>query len=298
MALLRGLVRGGWTQLVVVHLDHGLRGAASTRDARFVAALAKRLGLEAVCGKVDVMAKVRAGEGSMEAVAREARYRFFATVAQRFDCPGVLLGHHAGDQVETLLFNLFRGSGLAGLGGMHPERSRTIALDSESITLRLLRPMLAIRREMIDAYVRENHFRFREDASNASTEPTRNAIRLELLPLIEKTMGRDVEAALLRSATIFRDEEAWLASQVPPPEPGALALSQLRAEPLALQRRRIQAWLAASGVPGIGFREVELVRSLYAEPVGPGPAKVNLPGNWYARRREKQLFLEGPDKVQ
>jgi len=298
VALLHGLVRGGWTGLVVAHLDHGLRGAASTRDARFVTALAKRLGLESVCGTVDVAARVKAGEGSTEAVARELRYRFLATEARRLETRNVVLGHHAEDQVETCLLNLFRGSGLAGLSGMHVERRREVLLGAETVTLRLLRPMLALRREMIDAYLREHRFRFREDATNASTGPTRNAIRLELLPLIRKTMGREVDEAILRSATIARDEEAWLASLLPAPGPGPLLLAELRREPVAWQRRRLQAWLAVSGVPGIGFREVERVRSLYREgeepPDGTLPAKVNLPGGWHARRREKRLFLEPP----
>lgn len=292
VALLHGLVRGGWRGLVVAHLDHGLRGAASRRDARFVAALAKRLGLEAVCGAVDVAARVEAGEGSVETVARELRYRFLASEAHRLGLRTVILGHHAEDQVETVLLNLFRGSGLAGLGGMLVEREREVPLGRETVTLRLLRPMLAIRRTVIEDYLREHGFNYREDATNASTASTRNALRLELLPLVRSIMGREVDDAILRGATIARDEEAWLASLLPMPEPGPLSVPELRREPLAFQRRRLQGWLAASGVPGVGFREVERVRSLYAE--ADGPAKVNLPGGWHARRREKQLFLEPP----
>ena len=81
----------------------------------------------------------------------------------------------------------------------------------------------------------------------------------------------------------------WL-SALAGEETGA-ELGLLRKMPLAQQRRRILAWLRTSGVPGVGFDQVEIVRSLLA--TGPGvPAKVNLPGNWHARRRAKRLFLE------
>lgn len=288
VALLHALTEAGFRRLIVCHLNHGLRGRAAAADARFVAALAARLGLESVVEKAEVARLAKERGLSLETAARQARYGFFARVARERRCRMLFLAHHAGDQVETFLFNLFRGAGRAGLGGMSPDTVRGEA----GVKLRLLRPLLGVWREEIDAYLQSRGARFREDASNQSAEFTRNRVRHELLPVLERVFGRDVRPAVWRAATILREEEAWLAALAEAGEPGAeLALPLLKSQPLAQQRRRILAWLRHGGVPDAGFGEVETVRSLLG--AGPqSPAKVNLPGNWHARRRAKRLFLE------
>jgi len=288
VALLEALVRLGFEKLVVCHLDHGLRGRASAGDARFVAALAKRLGLEAETGRADVAEE--AGGSSLETAAREARYRFFAQAARRRRAGRVILAHHADDQVETLLFNLFRGTGLAGLGGMKPFSRRAIRLEEgRPVHLALYRPMLGLWREEIDAYVAARRLRYREDASNRSMEPMRNRIRHELIPAVERLFGRAVRPALLRTAELAREEEALLGELAGPAPEGALDVPTLKAQPVALQRRQILAWLRRAGVPEAGYELVERVRALLA---GGAPAKVNLPGGRHVRRREKRLFIE------
>ena len=117
VALLHALVEAGFRRLIVCHLNHGLRGRAAAADARFVATLAARLGLECESEQVDVARLAKKMGQSLETAAREVRYAFFARVARRRRCRSLFLGHHAGDQVETFLFNLFRGSGRGGLGG-------------------------------------------------------------------------------------------------------------------------------------------------------------------------------------
>ncbi len=293
VALLHALVSGGWRRLIVCHFNHRLRGRASGGDARFVAALARRFGLELESGAEEVAALAARQRLSLEAAARQARYGFFASVARRRRTQTLLLGHHAGDQVETVLFNLLRGTGLTGLGGIASQRELAITPPGgrTPVRLRLLRPMLTIPRAEIDAYVAEHRLRFREDASNATVGYTRNAVRHQLLPLAKEIMGREVEGAILRLAESARAEEAWLQSLLPAPEEGSLPLPSLRADPLARQRRRLQRWMSAAGVPSIGWREVELVRSLLEVE---RPAKVNLPGGWHARRRGGLLFLEPP----
>ncbi len=291
MALLHALLAQGFEKLVMCHLDHGLRGEESAGDARFVAETAASLGLECECETLDV-AKLATKTGcSVETAARNARYEFFARIAKRRDCGTVFVAHHADDQVETFLFNLFRGAGRPGLGGMEADSERAVTIrngeETAAVSLRLLRPMLGVWRQEIDEYVDANAIRFREDASNASLDYTRNRIRHELIPLAERIFGRKVNPAVQRAAEILRAEDEWLASLVSP-DSEELAVPELRAQPLALQRRRIFAWLRQRGVPDCGFAEVELVRSL----MDGERAKINLPGNWHARRREKRLFLE------
>ena len=290
VALLHALVEAGFKRLVICHLNHGLRGRAAAADARFVATLAAKLGLELESEKTDVAALAAQTGQSLETAARQARYAFFARVARKRRCRALFLAHHAGDQVETFLFNLFRGAGRAGLGGMRRTSERTV----DGVRLRVLRPMLGVWREAIDAYITAHGLRFREDASNRAIVFTRNRIRHTLFPVLEEVFGRDVRQALWRASAILQAEEEWLEALVG--EAGALpeaelATPLLQSQPVALQRRRILGWLRENGIPDAGFEQVEAVRSLL-EPGQHTCAKVNLPGGWHARRRAKRLFLE------
>jgi tRNA(Ile)-lysidine synthase len=298
VALLHALRAAGVESLTVCHLNHGLRRAAAAGDARFVAALAKRLGLETEIEKADVAQRAATRGQSIETAARAARYEFFARVARKRRCHNLFLAHHADDQVETFLFNLFRGTGRAGLGAINPDCERLIPTatgttaprSAAGVRLRLLRPMLGIWRREIDGYIAAHRLRYREDASNLSPDHTRNRIRHELLPIVETVFGRDVRPAVWRAAEILRAEEEWLAGLAGVEVSEELAVPELRSQPVAQQRRRILDWLRRQGVPDTSFEQVETVRSLLQGE----HAKVNLPGNWHARRREKRLFLERP----
>ena len=294
VALLRALIEAGFSRLTVCHLDHGLRGRSSSADARFVERLAAGHGLDFVSEKADVRAMADSAGQSLETAARNARLAFFARIAKARRCRTVLLAHHAGDQAETLLFNLFRGAGRTGLAGMAVDSEyRVDSGRGRPAVLRLVRPMLHVTREEIDAFVAARSLRFREDASNALPAFTRNRIRHELLPLAEAIFGRDVRPALVRTADILRAEDECLAALAGPSGEEMLSVTELRAQPPAVQRRRILAWLRAAKVPEPGFEAVERVRALLDGPC----AKTNLPGGWHARRREKRLFLEPPARV-
>ena len=288
MALLHGLWTAGYRQLVVCHLNHGLRGEAAATDAGFVRRLADGYELPVEIGLTDVPTLAREQKRSLEAAAREARYRFFAGVAGRRRCRTLVLAHHADDQAETFLFNLLRGAGPAGLAGMSGDTTRQIGRCS----LRIVRPLLAVWRGEVDAYVRLHGLEWREDATNADpAASTRNRLRAEVLPLLERAMGRPVKETLWRTADILRAEEAWWemlrAGDSPPAD--KLPVQVLRSQPLAAQRRTVLQWLSSHGVTGVGYLEVENVLSLLETG---GPAKVNLPGGRFARRRAGRLFIE------
>ena len=286
VALLHLLLGAGFGKLVVCHLDHALR-AESAEDARFVAQLAKRLGLKAVIARENVAARAKRKGQSLETAAREARYAFFARVARVEKCPRLFLAHHADDQVETLLFNLFRGSAAAGLAGMRALTERTVG----GVTLQIARPLLGIWREEINAHISQHQLAFREDASNTDPRHMRNRLRHEIIPALERAFGRDIRRSVWRAAEILRDEDDFLASQPALRDlPERLDTTALLGLPVALQRRVIHAWLRARGVNGVGFDEVEGVRGLLTG----RRAKLNLPGGLHARRRARQLFLEGP----
>jgi tRNA(Ile)-lysidine synthase len=281
VALLHILAEAGWANLVVCHLDHGLRGAKSRGDSAFVRKLAERLGYPCETAVARTKARAREKSESLELAARTLRHEFFAECAKRHRCFRLILAHHADDQVETILFNFLRGTGAAGLAGME-----TIgALGKFAV----FRPMLEVSRRQISAYATEHRIRFREDASNASLLHTRNRIRHTLIPAIEASVGPSFHAALRRAARIFGEEHALLESLLPP-EGAEMSCAELRALPLALRRRATLRWLRSHEITDAGFAEVERVLSLL-DPAS-GPAKINLPGNLHARRRQGKIFIE------
>ncbi|MEM7384691.1 MAG: tRNA lysidine(34) synthetase TilS [Verrucomicrobiota bacterium] len=171
-----------YPDLTVVHVDHQLR-AESSEDALFVADLAKQLECPSVVRPIDVKTMASTWKCSIETAARRARHEVFAEIRAEKKAGGVFLGHHADDQVETILFRLFRGSGVSGLGGMREDT--TIEIGGKA--LRLMRPLLRCWRSEIDQYVEANKIVFREDRSNAKPDHLRNRIRHQL---IRKSIGR------------------------------------------------------------------------------------------------------------
>ena len=288
VTLLHLLVERGYQKLIVCHLDHGLRGRVARADANFVARLAARLKLKSVCERADVPALARTRGISLETAAREARWDFFRRAARGERVRGIFLGHHADDQVETFLFHLLRGAGPAGLSAMHRV--------SASGKLGVFRPLLGVWREEIDGWLGERGIRWREDATNADPTHTRNRIRRVILPALAKSLGREVKPAIWRAAELLGAEEEWidvLLAQEISAIGAELEVKALRDEPLAKQRRLLRAWLLRGGVSG-GFAEIELVRSLLDPDAQGRPAKINLPGDRHARRRNGRLWLEPP----
>ena len=287
VALLRCMVDLGYDKLVVCHLDHQLRGRFSQADARFVEKLAKSYQVGFELGSANVGALAKNKKMSIEAAAREARYSFFARVAKRRRCHTIFLAHHADDLAETFLINLFRGTGLTGLGAMREVATRRI----DNVGLTIVRPLLSVWRDEIDSYVREHRLRFREDASNKNLAPLRNRIRHRVIPYLEKTFRRNIRQNIWRTATIAAEEENWIDNQmrVSPHREDRLSVKGLRALPVALQRRTILKWLRAQNLSEIGFEAIERVRSL----VDPDArvAKVNLADNQHVRRRAGELFI-------
>jgi tRNA(Ile)-lysidine synthase len=288
VALLHQLVDLGYGRLVVCHLNHQLRGGASGADAKFVERVAARLDCELEMERTDVAVRARESKQSVETAGRIARHKFFARVARRRRCHTLFLGHHADDLVETFLMNLFRGAGPTGFGGMREISSLRVS----GTELKIVRPLLGIWRDEIDAYVKGRRIKFREDATNEDLGPVRNRMRRRVIPYIEKQMGRQVRSSIWRAALIAADEADWIESLVDCKQTEAEQMDpvKLRAQPRALQRRTIYKWLQAQGIGDLDFDLIERVRAL-VEPDAP-TAKTNLPRGRHVRRRAKKIFIE------
>ncbi len=219
VALLRALHACG-IPMTVAHVNHKLRGADSDADEAFVHELCATLGVECRVKAADVAA-LAAGE-NLESTARGVRYEFFAEVAKEGGAAWIATAHTADDQAETVLHRLVRGTGLQGLRGIAREkwavgrgqwagaertegkerRTTDGLLDSAHCplpTAHLLRPLLALTRADVLAYLASINQPYREDVTNADTRFTRNRIRHELLPLL-KTFNPDVVSALAHLA--------------------------------------------------------------------------------------------------
>jgi tRNA(Ile)-lysidine synthase len=286
VTLLHWLVNLGYTNLIVCHLNHQLRGRSSIADASFVGKMAKRYHAKFELGSENIPGLAAKQKMSIETAAREARYKFFAETARGRKCKTIFLAHHADDLVETFLINLFRGSGTTGLRAIREISTRRM----HGIDLIIARPLLRVWRKEIDIYVRKHRIKFREDASNKNLNPLRNRIRHRIIPYLEKILGRNIRAGIWRAAAIAGEEEDWINGQLSDATNVELSVTKLRALPVALQRRAILKWLRAQSISELGFHVVEEVRSLI-EPGG-RVAKINLAKGCHARRRAGKIFVE------
>lgn len=286
VALLHWLVESGYKRLVACHLNHQLRGTSSDRDARFVKKFVESYDVDLEMGSANVKTLATKQRMSIEAAAREARYKFFAQIAKQRRAQTIFLGHHADDLVETFFINLFRGSGASGLGAMREVSKRRI----NDVDLTIVRPFLGIWRSEIDEFIAQRRLQFREDESNKDVAALRNRIRHRIIPYLEKTLGRNIRQNIFRAAMIVAEEEDWIEDHLPNASDADLAVAELRELPVALQRREILKWLRAQRITDVGFDVVENVRSLLGHDAG--IAKVNLPRNRHVRRRAGKIFIE------
>ena len=212
------LARAAGCAPVAHHVDHGIR-AGSGAEAEQARTIADRLGIEFVLHTVSV-----APGPNLEARARDAR---FAVLPE-----GVATGHTADDQAETVLLRLLRGSGTTGLAAIAPDPSH---------------PLLGLRRAETTALCEELGVEVVVDPTNLTSDPARNRVRHELLPLACDIARRDVVPILARTADLLRDDDVQLATLA-----AAIDATDARAvasAPPALARRALRAWLTEAGYP-------------------------------------------------
>jgi tRNA(Ile)-lysidine synthase len=200
LTALAALKRAGTGKLIVAHFNHQARGAESDEDENFVQQLAEQLQLPFLAGRSESGATGPAARNGFEAAARAVRYAFLTDAARKTGARYVTVAHTADDQAETVLHRIVRGTGIAGLGGM--PRARLLA---PGVTL--IRPMLPLRRQEVRTYLRRTGQTWREDASNANRNWTRNRIRGELLPQLARDYNPAVVQSLVRLGRLAREAQ-------------------------------------------------------------------------------------------
>jgi tRNA(Ile)-lysidine synthase len=199
VALLHLLMRLGpllGLELGVAHFDHGLRGADSRGDAAFVADLAQRLGLPCHLGRGEVKDAARRDKVSIQMAARKLRRQFFQTTRNQHAYNKLALGHTADDQVELFWLSLLRGAGLEGLRGMEP-----------ATPVGLVRPLLAVGKAVLLAWLDQENLSYRVDASNLSRVYLRNRVRLDLLPQLSQRYNPRLAQTIWRTQALLREDE-------------------------------------------------------------------------------------------
>ena len=285
--------------LGVAHVNHGLRGADSDADERFVERFAARRGLPFF------LKRIRSGElaGNQEAAAREARRSFFRETLGREGFRRVALAHSRDDRTETFLLHLLRGAGTGGLVSMQPASDW------------LMRPLLETTREEIEAYLEALGQTWCTDVSNRDLQFSRNRVRHEVLPRLAgdfnprlgDTLSRTME--ILSAENDWMDGEArrWVGEHLVVPEGGTapasagdlnsprLDIGDLASRHVALVRRILRAALRSAGsdLRDIGFDHLEQVRHLLGE--GKSGKVIELPGSIHVERSFDTLLFRSAD---
>jgi tRNA(Ile)-lysidine synthase len=207
----------------VVHFNHKLRGTESDADQEFVVGLAHEYGLDFHVDGEDVSQHAAQERVSVETAARELRYGFFRYLLgaegsssghePRVALSKIVTGHTLDDQAETVLMRMIRGAGLRGLGGIHP-RIPVADEDDGEISGEIVRPILAIRRQELEQYLKEIGQTWREDSTNTDARFTRNRVRKLVLPLLEQEFNPAVAQNLAELAEIARGEEDYWENEV------------------------------------------------------------------------------------
>ncbi|MBE5803463.1 MAG: tRNA lysidine(34) synthetase TilS [Clostridiales bacterium] len=270
-------------ELSAVHVNHGLRGEASDDDEAFVRDLCARWDLP-----LDVY-RAQPPEHPGEDWARQTRYAFYRQAVAQRQADAVALAHHRDDQAETLLLHLLRGAGLTGLTGM-PE-------DGEVLGVRVIRPLLGCSRRQLREILAQAGLAWREDESNQDTRYLRNALRHELLPLMER-LAPGAAQRMAATAELLGEENAvleQLARRALNDGEAWLPLDTLKDVPPGLRPRMLRIWWQryagdAMQERGLSRRQTEQLAQLVEAPVG---SRCNLPGGCHGYRGWTHLHLLG-----
>ena len=284
--LLRLGERYGW-QIGAVHVNHGLRREAG-EDADFTAKLCGRWGVPFFLKEENVGKRAKEWRMSVEEAGRKVRYQAFYEAAERFGADRIAVAHNRNDRAETLLFHLFRGTGLKGMASIRPVRGK------------IIRPLLDTGREEIEEWLRKNGISWRTDATNETDAYTRNRIRRQVLPYAEREICAEAGIHLAQAAQLLmqtadfvdRKARARLAECLTFQEDQAAGLDVkafLESEEL-LQSEMLRLLLErlSEGGKDIGQRHIRDVQALFGRQSG---RRLSLPGGLEARRDFGQVVL-------
>ncbi len=247
--------------LFLGHFNHQLRPSAMA-DEQFVRKIAREKGIPLFVASEDVRAMAKKERLNLEEAGRMLRYDFLAQTARKIGGAKIATGHTMNDQAETFLLRMMRGSGSKGLGSIYPAVEGTI-----------IRPLLFVERKDIEGYVREKGMEFCRDESNLDRRFTRNKIRHDLIPYIQKNFSPKIIPQISKIVSILQEEDALIDVLVAQESRGAVLFKQgeslldlqtTMALPKALSRRIVRNFLREikGDLREISFEDVESILNL------------------------------------
>ena len=283
-------------KLYCAHLNHGLRGAAADSDEDYVKKLCKRLGIKAYTKRADVAERAKRDKLTVEEAGRAERYEFFAELCRCHRINRTATAHNKNDNAETVLMRIMRGSGTDGLAAVQYTRRDGV-----------IRPLLNVTRKEIEAYCAENGLEYCTDATNADNAYTRNRIRNELIPYIEREFGCDIIGSLAKLAENAGEDARFIngyaerlydriSSPLPNKKPNVLHIESLSMveRPIAVRLVRLAAEKAVSGVR-LEKKHIDDVLDLCGRGTG---AAVDLPHGLRAEVRYGWIEFSDKNAVQ
>jgi tRNA(Ile)-lysidine synthase len=265
--------------LHVIHLDHETRADESAKDAEFVRSLSAACGLaHTIARRTDIERSIPTLSRNLSARYRAARLTLFRQVVTEHQLQGVLLAHHADDQAETVLQRLLRGSGPAGLTGM--------SMQTSIAGLRILRPLLGVRRAALRQFLTDHRIPWREDSSNQSPLQQRNRARIVLSVHLALT------PILINLASDCARLMQWLREQSPELSAEFSMETIGRLSPV-IAREALRNWLQRSARGETEVSAASAARLLEMATDRAAPARQDFPGRLRVRRRARRIFLEG-----
>ncbi len=274
-------------KVCAAHINHGLRGQMSDQDALHAKSCCESWSIPFFLKQMDVLTLSSALGISVEEAGRRVRYDFFKEAATSTGCHKVATAHHMGDQAETILHHLIRGTGLKGLSGIHPVREGTI-----------IRPLLRVTRKEIESYLTSHDIPYRTDHTNRDNTYTRNRLRNTLIPKIEQDYNPAFMEALVRTGEAAREDDEFITNfamdcyqkigQASEEDIG-FALNAFNACHPSIKKRLLLLSFKAlgSGLTDIGTRHLEDILSLAA--AGRTGSTIELPGGLRIQRDYERL---------
>ena len=261
--------------LYALHVNHMIRGEEADRDEEFCRSLCEKWEIPFVCERVDIPAIAKREKCGLEEAARNIRYKIFSKFCDEKRIKRVATAHNSSDNLETVIFNISRGSSLKGVCGIPPVR--------ESI----IRPLIFCTKNEIIEYASENQLEYVYDSTNSDTDYSRNLIRHKIVPELQK-LNPSVEDAVSRMTLLSRDDSDFLEKMAS--KFCDNKTKSLLSLDMAILRRVIKNMYSSSGAKGdLSYTHISDIISLIS--TGAAHSRISLPGGVCAAIENDSLIF-------
>lgn len=272
----------------VVHIHHGIRGKDADADAEYVQSYSKSIGLKSHVFYYDIKQEASKNKVSEEEMGRIIRYKVFNKVCCQHSNSKIAVAHHMNDQVETILMNLFRGTGAKGLGGIRPVRDN------------IIRPLIECTRDEIETYCAQYNLRYHNDITNEDEVYTRNRIRHSVIPFIEENFNSQFVSSVVQTADLIREEDEYLQQLAEQKAKDyvietahreyTIDLKTFNKEHLVIKNRIIRAIFSSVciGLKDIEYKHIKAIIDLGYKEVS---KEIHLPGDIIARKSYDSIII-------